>query len=210
MSFYNIVYKERDVIVRDDVNHPMGKPRGLRVARNDKAPASGRLTAARQRRSPAACASSDAGRPTCSWQRFLPGTRRMFGWSRCAVQTVRSAKAECLSTQTACHNRRVRGAALAPSPPPTGEGSQCPELDARLLARRHSARPAAPRPVGEGVGSEVRHAAVRLTLPLLTCETTLAGKLVGAGDIHPFIIFDAEHRVDFGQHLLAFALPAAE
>lgn len=42
------------------VNYPMGKPRGLQLARNDKAAVSGRLTAARQNRNPAACASSDA------------------------------------------------------------------------------------------------------------------------------------------------------
>jgi hypothetical protein len=40
--------------------NPTPKGRGLRLARNDKAAASGCMTAARQGRNPAACASSEA------------------------------------------------------------------------------------------------------------------------------------------------------
>ena len=66
--------------------NPMAKARGLQLARNDKAAASGCMTAARQGRNPAACASSEAWRcnrglgarlltlDILPWQRFLPGT----------------------------------------------------------------------------------------------------------------------------------------
>ena len=43
---------------------PWVNPEGSQLARNDKAAASGRMTAARQHRGIAACASSNAVRPT--------------------------------------------------------------------------------------------------------------------------------------------------
>src|SRR5215467_11511052 len=48
------------------VNYPIAQARGLRVARNDKAPASGRWTAARLSPSTAAGASSDADVTQCT------------------------------------------------------------------------------------------------------------------------------------------------
>ena len=69
---------------------PMAKARGLQLARNDKAAASGCMTAARQSRNPAACASSEAWARNRGLgarlltldilprRRFPPGTRRMF------------------------------------------------------------------------------------------------------------------------------------
>ncbi len=106
--------------VHSGVIYPMGKPRGLQLARNDKAAASGLMSEARQNRNPAACASSDAIRPP-----FSPGDDSCRERHECSgggnVQAVRSSEPECLSTQTVYDNERetaltpaLKGGASAP------------------------------------------------------------------------------------------------
>ena len=109
----------------------MAKARGLQLPRNDKGAASGRMTAARQNRNPAACA------PSGAWVRnrgVNPSgdakhcTLATFPASnpQCSVFKVLSnrslcLKAECLSTQAVYHNREetaltpaLKGGASAP------------------------------------------------------------------------------------------------
>ena len=90
------------------VMHPMAQARGLQLARNDKAAACGGMTAARQRRAPAAGAPSGAYVEHCTRATIAAHNAGMFGWEG-AVQTVRSAlRAGCLSTQAVEPTRRGR------------------------------------------------------------------------------------------------------
>ncbi len=79
--------------------NPMAQARGLQLAWNDEATAGGRMTSARQRRTPAACAPLGAYVQHFTWATISAHNAGMFGWEG-AVQTVRSVlRAECLSTQ---------------------------------------------------------------------------------------------------------------
>jgi hypothetical protein len=62
------------------VIYPMGKPRGLQLAQNDKAAASGLMTEARQSRSPAANAPSGAYVQHFTLATLPASNARMFGW----------------------------------------------------------------------------------------------------------------------------------
>ena len=97
------------------VMNPMAKARGLQLPRNDKGAASGCMTAARQDRSPAACAPSGAWvrnrglNPSVDAKHFTLATFPASN-PQCSVFKVLSnrslcSKAECLSTPTVYHSR---------------------------------------------------------------------------------------------------------
>ena len=114
--------------------NPMAKARGLQLARNDNAAAYGCMTAARQNRSSAACASSDAWmrnrgvHPSVDVGHFTLATLPARNpphvqFSRCsAAITVRSAEAECLE-QTDSVPQKGDGA----YPMPEGRGLRAGE-----------------------------------------------------------------------------------
>jgi glutaredoxin len=63
-----------------EVIYPMAEVRGLQLARNDKAAASGLMTEARQDRSPAACAPSGAYVKHFTLATLPASNAGMFGW----------------------------------------------------------------------------------------------------------------------------------
>src|SRR5260370_39159771 len=100
---------------RATVMNPLAKARGLQLPRNDKGAASGGLTAARQDRSPAACAPPGAwvhngGLPPSVDAKQFPLATLPASNPPGAVFTVLSnrslcSQAECLSTPTVYHSR---------------------------------------------------------------------------------------------------------
>ncbi len=88
------------------VIYPMAKARGLQLARNDKAAASGLMTEARQSRNPAACAPSGADVGHFTLATIPARNPQMFSWEG-AVQTVVLDESRCLSTSSVyTHERR--------------------------------------------------------------------------------------------------------
>jgi hypothetical protein len=82
--------------------------RGLQLAWNDKAAASGLMTKARQDRSPAACAASAAYVKHFTLATLPACNAGMFGWEgRCASRSLHP-EMECLSTEAVYHRMRER------------------------------------------------------------------------------------------------------
>ena len=104
----------------------MTEVRGLQLARNDKAAASGLMTEARQDRSLVAVAPSGAYGKHFTLAPFPARNPPNVRLKRSGVPTVRSAEAECLSTPSVCHE--TEGGASSPasrhgaSAPERGEG----------------------------------------------------------------------------------------
>ncbi len=93
------------------VIYPLAEVRGLQLARNDKAAASGLMTEARQDRNPAACAPSGAWvrnrgvSPSVDVGRFTVATFPASNppnvqFSRCCLNRLLPLEWECLSTRT--------------------------------------------------------------------------------------------------------------
>ncbi len=112
--------------------NPMAKARGLQLPRNDKGAASGCMTAARQDRSPAACAPSGAwvrtsGVTPSGDAKHVTLATLPARTPHCSVFTVLShrslcSQAECLSTPPVYHSREET--ALTPCPK---AGASAPE-----------------------------------------------------------------------------------
>jgi hypothetical protein len=84
---------------------PRLKHGGLQLARNDKAAAFGRMTAARQRQALPRMHHRVRTSNILPRERFLPGTPQCLGWEG-AVQTVVPGEPGCLSIQAVYHTAR--------------------------------------------------------------------------------------------------------